>query len=91
MAEKVTCEIFIAMNEDGNWIVESEESEALSKLAEDQGGYHARVVKITVKMTPPGDDRSRGRCARGGWPDPVNRNHRGIAPILPGAWPSAAP
>jgi hypothetical protein len=50
---KVTCEIFLAMNEDGDWIVETDESEALSKLAEDQGGYHARVVKIAVKMTPP--------------------------------------
>lgn len=52
MAKK-TCEIFIAMNEDGDWIVTDEESTALEKLAEDQGGYHARVVKLTVKMSPP--------------------------------------
>ena len=53
MTTKETCEIFIAMNEDGDWIVETEESQALSKLAEDCGGYQARVIKVTVKMSPP--------------------------------------
>jgi hypothetical protein len=48
-----TCEIFIAMNEDGDWIVETDESDALNKLSEDAGGYHARVVKLTVTMSPP--------------------------------------
>lgn len=51
--DKKTCELFIAMNEDGDWIVQTEESEALSRLAEDCGGYQARVVKLTVKMAPP--------------------------------------
>jgi hypothetical protein len=51
--EKKSCEIFIAMNEDGDWVVVTDESEALSKLAEDEGGYHARVVKIIVNMAPP--------------------------------------
>lgn len=45
--------LFIAMNEEGDWVVNSEESEVLNQLAEDQGGYQARVVKITVKMRPP--------------------------------------
>jgi hypothetical protein len=39
--------------EDGGWIVTSDDSEALSTLAENEGGWLARVVKITVKMTPP--------------------------------------
>lgn len=47
------CEIYVAMNEDGDWVVCSDESEALGKLAEDCGGYHARVVKITIRMSPP--------------------------------------
>ena len=51
--EKKACEIFLAMNEDGGWVVVTDESEALSKLAENEGGYHARVVKVTVKMAPP--------------------------------------
>jgi hypothetical protein len=53
MADKVKCELFLAMNEDGGWIVTTDESEALSNLGDSEGGYHARVVKLTVKMTPP--------------------------------------
>jgi hypothetical protein len=53
MSDKVQCEIFVAMNEDGDWVVVAEESEALEKLAGDVGGYQARVVKVTVKMAPP--------------------------------------
>jgi hypothetical protein len=51
--EKTTVEIFIAMNEDGDFVVVKEESEALEQLASDCGGWHVRVVKITVKMSPP--------------------------------------
>jgi hypothetical protein len=50
---KIDCEIYIAMNEDGGWIVCTDESEALTQLGEQEGGYTARVVKVTVKMTPP--------------------------------------
>jgi hypothetical protein len=52
-AEMKTIELFIAMNEDAGWVVCSEESEALAKLAEDEGGYPARIVKLSVKMSPP--------------------------------------
>lgn len=53
MSEKIRCEIFIAMNEDGDWVVLDDESEAINQLSENAGGYHARVVKVTVKMAPP--------------------------------------
>ena len=53
MTDKVTCELFIAMNEDGGWIVTTEEGEALAELGNQEGGYLARVVKITAKITPP--------------------------------------
>lgn len=53
MTDKVACEIYLAMNEDGGWIVTDQEDEALSKLGEDQGGYQARIVRLTVKMAPP--------------------------------------
>lgn len=53
MTEPVECEIWIAMNEEGGWIVCKDESDALQMLNEDEGGWHARVVKLTVKMTPP--------------------------------------
>jgi hypothetical protein len=48
-----TIELFVAINEDSGWVVCTDESEALEKLAEDEGGYHARVVKLIVKMSPP--------------------------------------
>jgi len=51
--EKTTVEIFIAMNEDGDFVVVKEESEAMEQIYSDCGGYIARVVKITVKMAPP--------------------------------------
>jgi hypothetical protein len=47
------CRILVAMNEDGDWVVTDDESDALSKLSNDVGGYHARVVAITVHMSPP--------------------------------------
>jgi hypothetical protein len=53
MSDKVECEIFVAMNEESDWVVVAEESEALEKLANEAGGYQARVVKVTVKMSPP--------------------------------------
>lgn len=51
--EPVECEIYLAMNEDGGWIVTADDSEASEKLAEDEGGYACKIVKVTVKMTPP--------------------------------------
>jgi hypothetical protein len=51
--KKINCEIYLAMNEDGGWIVTNDEGEALSALAENEGGWLARVVKVTVKMAPP--------------------------------------
>jgi hypothetical protein len=33
--------------------VTKDENEALERLAEDEGGYRVRVVKLTVRMTPP--------------------------------------
>jgi hypothetical protein len=49
----IDCEVYLAMNEDGGWIVTNDESDALTQLSENEGGYQARVVKVTVKMTPP--------------------------------------
>lgn len=43
MAEKYEVELWVAMNEDGGYSVVTDESEALTKLAEEQGGYTARV------------------------------------------------
>jgi hypothetical protein len=53
MTDKVQCELWIAINEDGGYVVVIDESEALEKLIEDEGGYAARVVKITALVRPP--------------------------------------
>lgn len=53
MANKVTCELFIAINEEGDWSVATDESDALSTLQDEQGGYQCRVVKVSVKIEPP--------------------------------------
>ncbi len=49
----IKCEIWIACNESGDWIVTDDESEALNELGSCRGGDLARVVKLVVKMTPP--------------------------------------
>ena len=53
MTEPVECEIWLAMNEDGDWIVTCDEADALNELGAQQGGNIGRVVKLVVKMTPP--------------------------------------
>ena len=50
---KTTIELFLAINEDGGWIVCKDESDALNDLAEQEGGYAARVVKLNVSVSLP--------------------------------------
>lgn len=54
MADIVECEIGLAMNETGGWIVcKWSDSHPFGLLSEEEGGDVARVIKIKVKMTPP--------------------------------------
>lgn len=53
MTGKVECEIAIAMNEDGDWVVCKWEDDAIDLLNEEVGGAAARIVKVTVVMLPP--------------------------------------
>lgn len=51
---KTKCEIYLAINEDGDFEVRSEgESEATEALVENYGGTMVRVVKITAFVTAP--------------------------------------
>jgi hypothetical protein len=50
---KTTAEIYIAMNEDGDFEVGINEEEASERLMEHAGGQMIRIVKIAAKMTPP--------------------------------------
>jgi hypothetical protein len=40
---------YVAVNEDGDFAVCTEESDALETLANEQGGYNARVIAVTLK------------------------------------------
>lgn len=54
MAEPVECEIGLAMNEEGDWIIcKWNETHPIAELEENFNSHAARVIKIKVKMTPP--------------------------------------
>lgn len=46
-------EVFVAMNEDGDFSASDSAETAREKLAEDFGGELCRIVKLNVKMAPP--------------------------------------
>jgi hypothetical protein len=48
-----TCEIFICMNENGEFIVTTDGDEALNELMENFGATISRTVKLTVQMAAP--------------------------------------
>ena len=51
--EKHTVEIFFAMNEDGDFYVGNDKSEASDGLTENCGALMIRIVKLTVRMAAP--------------------------------------
>jgi hypothetical protein len=54
MTDKVKCELWVAINEDGDYVVSNADgAEALSDLLENWGGNAARVVKLTALIRPP--------------------------------------
>jgi len=53
MTEKKEIEIFVAMNEDGDFVAHEDGDEVGGILAENHGGSMRRIVKITVCMAPP--------------------------------------
>jgi hypothetical protein len=53
MAEKQQFEFYVAINEEGGFIVTKDDSDALQKLGEDEGGYAARVIKMTLLASLP--------------------------------------
>ena len=53
MTDQIKCEIWLAMNHCGDWIV-TKDDDALDKLSEEEGlGDATRVVKLTVFMKKP--------------------------------------
>lgn len=51
--EKKACEIWLAVNEDGDYEVGIAEDEATERLTENIGGYCCKLVKLTVMVTAP--------------------------------------
>lgn len=57
MRNTTNIELWVAINEDGDFSVTTDESNALETLANEQGGYHARVIKIELNNVElPGQD-----------------------------------
>jgi len=50
---RVLLEVWVAVNEEGNYEVGTEEEEAAARLMETHGGYHCRIVKLVVFLNPP--------------------------------------
>jgi hypothetical protein len=53
MTDKHKIEVWIAMNEDGDYVVGTDENEASERFDEQIGGFARRVAKLNVKMAPP--------------------------------------
>jgi hypothetical protein len=49
----VLAEVYIAMNEEGEYEVGTTEEEAGERLMDNHGGYMSRIVRLPVRMTPP--------------------------------------
>ena len=50
---KITAEIYIAMNEGGDYEVGTTSEEASERLMDQARGEMCRIVKLTVRMAPP--------------------------------------
>jgi len=48
-----TIEVFIAMNEDGDWEARSDSTDAAEALVDSYGYTAARIVKIKITMNAP--------------------------------------
>ena len=54
MTDKVQCEFYLAVNEDGGFVVVKDEEDALTKLGEDEGGYYGAIFKFTATVPAAG-------------------------------------
>ena len=49
----IQADIYIAMNEEGEYEVGTSEEEAGERLVDCHGGYMSRIVRLPVRMAPP--------------------------------------
>jgi hypothetical protein len=50
-------ELFVAMNEEGDYEAAAEAEVARDSLNENSGGHCCRIVKLVLKMSPPAYDK----------------------------------
>jgi hypothetical protein len=48
--KKFDCQFYLAINEDGEFVVTTEEDSALSNLADSEGGYYGQIYEINLKV-----------------------------------------
>jgi hypothetical protein len=53
MTTKIECEIYLAMNEDGCWEINTDADDAIVALRDNYGGAVVRTIKLTAKVAPP--------------------------------------
>jgi hypothetical protein len=53
MTDKITCEIFIAINQDSCYEVGTNEEDALDRLGDNYTSLQVRIVKITANIAAP--------------------------------------
>jgi hypothetical protein len=53
MADKTLVEIYVAMNESGEYAIDTDEEGASTRLMENSGGFRCRIIKINAKIAPP--------------------------------------
>lgn len=51
--EKLTCEIYLGINEDGGYVVATSDNDIPELLADNEGGNCCKIVKLTVKIATP--------------------------------------
>jgi hypothetical protein len=53
MTDKTLVEIYVALNEEGEYAVDTDEEGASTRLMENSGRFRCRIIKINAKIAPP--------------------------------------
>lgn len=53
MTDKIKCEIMVAVNDDGHFVVCKDDTDVVELMNDEYGGCAIRVLKLNVHVTPP--------------------------------------
>lgn len=59
MTDKITCELFLCINEDGNWTVGTDAGDTAEELADGYGCVCIRTVKLIARIAPPDTEEAK--------------------------------